>query len=185
MKNYLLLLIVLLVSCRKQSVEVFSTINLRDTTLTLEYKNNDDKKIVINKIVSLYSNTKSTNPEYKNSIEKVNLHERAIWLEDIYPYTQEYNEMMKDNFDYAYRGFPNFRDSVPDYLKSVLVMQDPITIIEKKSITTKKYKIQDYESNDKVFKLKITDNLLPDRFDSNDIFLYKGDVLMHPVKILK
>lgn len=187
MKKYLLLslLIVLLVSCRKYDVEIFPTINLRDTTLTLIYKNNTNKKIVINKITTLYSNTKSTNPEYQNSIDVVNLYERAIWLENINPYTQEYTEMMKDNFDYAYRGFPNYRDSIPDYLKSMLKMQDPITIIAKKSTTTKKYKIRDYESNDKIFKLRITDNLIPDKFNSEDIFIYKDKIMIHPIKILE
>lgn len=183
MKKYLFLILILFLSCSKKKVEVFPTVDLQDTTLTLIFRNNTNKRILLNKIVSLSSNYKSTNPEYKNSIETVNLYDREIRLQNIHPYTQEYTEIMKNNFDYAYRGFPNFRDSIPDYLKSMLIMNDPITIINKEECTMKKYKIRDYEINDKSFKIKIINNSTPIKFKSKDLFLYKENLIIHPIKI--
>lgn len=175
----------LIISCNKNSVEVFPTVDLGDTTLILRYKNNTKEKIVTNKIASLYSNYKLNNPAYENSIEEINLYERQIWLKDIAPYTKEYTEIMKKNFDYAYTAFPNFRDTIPNYLTSMLAIHDPITIIDGKSFTTKTYKIKDFQSNDKKFQLLIKDNNQPYPLRVEGMVLYTGEIFIHPIKISK
>lgn len=158
-------------SCKRPDVELSPVINTKDSSLTLIYKNNLSKDIIINKEVVIKSNIKSI--DNAEDILPPDPYLRDARLTDIIPYNKNYNAVLKENFPFLLNN--------GDYLKSISTMNDQIIIINKNEIIKKVYKIKDYKQGDKL-KLSLKKGL--GLTNEGRFFIFNDSIKINEIKIL-